>query len=634
MPKTTFDSDSVGTRKGGQLRALIDLMPYLWPAGRVDLKIRVVGAVLFIVASKVAVVFVPILLGQAVDSLSAMSNADPLVAGAVGVPVAIIVMYGVARIASQALGQLRDAIFARVSQHAIRTVALKTFRHLHALSLRFHLERQTGGLSRVIERGTKAIDFILSFSLFNIVPTLLEIGMVTAILLGRYSWTIALFTFATVAIYIAYTMTVTEWRLKYRREMNRSDNEAMTKAIDSLLNFETVKYFGNESWEAARFDVAMRNYETAAVKNTTSLAILNVGQAVVMGVGATGALMIAAQAVVKGSMSPGDFVAVSAFMTQLFMPLNFLGFVYRQIKQSLVDMEKMFELLDVESEIVEAPNAQALAEGAGRITFDSVNFSYDRRRPILKDFSLDVPAGSTVAVVGASGAGKSTLSRLIYRFYDVDSGAIRIDGEDIAAVTQDSLRAAIGVVPQDTVLFNDTIRYNIRYGRPEATDDEIVEAAKLASIHGFIMNTPDGYDTVVGERGLKISGGEKQRVAIARTILKRPRILLFDEATSALDSRTEKDIQRSLQEVSRNRTTIMIAHRLSTIIHADEIVVLDSGTIAERGRHEDLLARGGLYATMWHRQQEAAEHLKALEEAGDAGPVTSAARATEPVPSD
>lgn len=632
MAKTTFDTDSVGTRKGGQLRALADLLPYLWPRHRLDLRVRVVAAVLLIVASKVAVIFVPMLLGRAVDHLGALTDAGPLAVGAVGVPVAIIVMYGVARIASQGFGQLRDAVFARVSQYAIRAVALRTFRHLHLLSLRFHLERQTGGLSRVIERGTKAIDFILSFSLFNIVPTLLEIGLVTAILLDRYSWVIALFTFATVAVYIAYTMTVTEWRLKYRREMNRSDNEAMTKAIDSLLNFETVKYFGNEAWEADRFDTAMRRYEDAAVKNTSSLAILNVGQAVLMGVGASGALLIAGRAVVDGSMTTGDFVAVSAFMTQLFMPLNFLGFVYRQIKQSLVDMEKMFELLDVESELKDAPTAKPLAVDEGAIVFDNVSFGYDVRRPILQNFSLEVPAGATVAIVGASGAGKSTLSRLLYRFYDADRGGILIDGQDITDVTQESLRAAIGVVPQDTVLFNDTIRYNIRYGRPEATDDEIVAAAKLASIHDFIMATPDGYDTVVGERGLKISGGEKQRVAIARTILKRPKILLFDEATSALDSRTEKDIQRSLQEVSRNRTTMTIAHRLSTVIHADEIVVLDKGTIVERGRHEELLARDGLYATMWRRQQEAAEHLKALEDAADDGTVSPIRPAPEPVP--
>jgi ATP-binding cassette subfamily B protein len=406
----------------------------------------------------------------------------------------------------------------------------------------------------------------------------------------------------------------------------------MTKAIDSLLNFETVKYFGNEAWEADRFDTAMRRYEDAAVKNTSSLAILNVGQAVLMGVGASGALLIAGRAVVDGSMTTGDFVAVSAFMTQLFMPLNFLGFVYRQIKQSLVDMEKMFELLDVESELKDAPTAKPLAVDEGAIVFDNVSFGYDVRRPILQNFSLEVPAGATVAIVGASGAGKSTLSRLLYRFYDADRGGILIDGQDITDVTQESLRAAIGVVPQDTVLFNDTIRYNIRYGRPEATDDEIVAAAKLASIHDFIMETPDGYDTVVGERGLKISGGEKQRVAIARTILKRPKILLFDEATSALDSRTEKDIQRSLQEVSRNRTTMTIAHRLSTVIHADEIVVLDKGTIVERGRHEELLARDGLYATMWRRQQEAAEHLKALEDAADDGTVSPIRPAPEPVP--
>lgn len=632
MANTTFDTDSVGTRKGGQLQALADLMPYLWPRERLDLRIRVVVAVLLIVASKIAVIFVPILLGRAVDHLGSLTAADPVVVGAVGVPVAVILMYGIARIASQGFGQLRDAVFARVSQYAIRAVALRTFRHLHVLGLRFHLERQTGGLSRVIERGTKAIDFILSFSLFSIVPTLLEIGLVTAILFDRYSWIIALFTFATVASYIAYTMSVTEWRLKYRREMNRSDNEAMTKAIDSLLNFETVKYFGNEAWEADRFDMAMRRYEDAAVKNTSSLAILNIGQAVFMGIGASGALLIAGRAVSNGEMTTGDFVAVSAFMTQLFIPLNFLGFVYRQIKQSLVDMEKMFELLDVESDLKDARTAKPLNVGDGSIVFENVNFGYDVRRTILHDFSLEVPAGTTVAVVGASGGGKSTLSRLLYRFYDVDFGAIRIDGQNVADVTQDSLRQAIGIVPQDTVLFNDTIRYNIRYGRPDASDDEIVEAAKLASIHDFIMDTPDGYDTVVGERGLKISGGEKQRVAIARTILKKPKILVFDEATSALDSRTEKDIQRSLQEVSRDRTTITIAHRLSTVIHADEIVVLDKGTIVERGRHEALLARDGLYASMWRRQQEAAEHLKALEEGGETGAVSPDRRETETVP--
>ena len=625
--QTTFDTDSASARKGGQLKALADLMPYLWPKGRPDLRIRVVAAVGFLFLAKIAVIFVPLLLGRAVDALDAAMDGGLGTIGFAAVPMGIIVMYGVSRIASQSFGELRDALFERVAQHAIRSVAVNTFRHLQNLSLRFHLDRRTGGLSRVIERGSKAIDFILSFSLFNILPTLLEIVLVTIILLERYSAMIALVTFGTVAIYIAYTMSITEWRLKYRREMNRSDNEAMSKAVDSLLNFETVKYFGNERWEADRFNSAMVRYGDAAVKDTVSLAVLNVGQSVLMGLGAIGVLIFAARGVAGGGMTTGDFVAVSAFMTQLFLPLNFLGFVYRQIKQSLVDMEKMFELLDVGSEVVDRTDAKALEVGAGAIEFDHVGFSYDPRRAILKDFSLRVAPGSTVAVVGSSGAGKSTLSRLLYRFYDVSSGAIRIDGQDIAAVTQDSLRGAIGIVPQDTVLFNDTIRYNIAYGRPDATDAEIVEAAKLASIHDFIMATPDGFDTVVGERGLKISGGEKQRVAIARTILKNPKILVFDEATSALDSRTEKDIQRSLRDVSRNRTTITIAHRLSTVIHADEIVVLDKGAIVERGRHEELLAMDGHYAAMWRRQQEAEEHQKALEAAGSSTPTAAAPQA-------
>ncbi len=625
--QTTFDTDSASARKGGQLKALADLMPYLWPKGRPDLRIRVVAAVGFLFLAKIAVIFVPLLLGRAVDALDAAMEGGLGTIGFAAVPMGIIIMYGVSRIASQSFGELRDALFERVAQHAIRSVAVNTFRHLQNLSLRFHLDRRTGGLSRVIERGSKAIDFILSFSLFNILPTLLEIILVTIILLERYSAMIALVTFGTVAIYIAYTMSITEWRLKYRREMNRSDNEAMSKAVDSLLNFETVKYFGNERWEADRFNTAMVRYGDAAVKDTVSLAVLNVGQSVLMGLGAIGVLIFGARGVAGGGMTTGDFVAVSAFMTQLFLPLNFLGFVYRQIKQSLVDMEKMFELLDVRSEVVDRTDAKALEVGAGAIEFDRVGFSYDPRRAILKDFSLRVAPGSTVAVVGSSGAGKSTLSRLLYRFYDVSSGAIRIDGQDIAAVTQDSLRGAIGIVPQDTVLFNDTIRYNIAYGRPDATDAEIVEAAKLASIHDFIMATPDGFDTVVGERGLKISGGEKQRVAIARTILKNPKILVFDEATSALDSRTEKDIQRSLRDVSRNRTTITIAHRLSTVIHADEIVVLDKGAIVERGRHEELLAMDGHYAAMWRRQQEAEEHQKALEAAGSSTPTPVAPQA-------
>ncbi len=601
-----------GRRKDGgfEWSALSDLAPYLWPKGEVETKVRVVLALAFLATAKVAIVYVPVLYRDAVDRLGGEGGA------LVVVPVGVIIGYGVARILSIAFAELRDAIFAKVGQRAIRGVALKTFEHLHRLALRFHLERQTGGLSRAIERGTKGIDFLLRFTLFNILPTLLEIAMVCAILWALFNIWFALVTLTTIFGFIAYTMAVTEWRLKYRRRMNETDQEASTRAIDSLLNYETVKYFGNESYEASRFDNALERHERAAVVSNASLSLLNIGQALIVGCGLTSVMLMAGFGVAEGRMTVGDFVMVNTYMIQLYMPLNFLGFVYREIKQSLTDMEAMFHLLRIDAEIEDRAGAMPLAEGPGEVVFENVDFAYDPRRPILKDVSLKVPAGKRVAIVGPSGAGKSTIARLLFRFYDIDSGAIRIDGQDIRDITQDSVRAAIGIVPQDTVLFNDTVHYNIAYGRPGASEQEVVEAAQMAAISGFIEATPDGYATMVGERGLKLSGGEKQRVAIARTILKRPRILLFDEATSALDTRTEREIQAALKDVSRDRTTLVIAHRLSTVIDAHEILVLDQGRIVERGTHAALLAKRGFYASMWARQQQA---IDAAEFAADAG---------------
>ena len=602
-------------RRRGSLATLGTLAPYLWPPGEFGLRVRVVLAVCCLIVAKAANVYVPILYKRAIDALGggAGNGAGSVAAVITAVPLALILAYGTARVLSLIFAELRDAVFARVTQRSIRTLGLRVFRHLHALSLRFHLARQTGGLTRSIERGTKGIETLLQYMLFNIVPTLFEIALVCAILWHLFDWRFAAATFVTVTLYIAYTLMITEWRTKYRRQMNEVDSEANTKAVDSLLNYETVKYFGNEEHEAARFDGALRRYERAAVKSQVSLSILNIGQAAIISVGLTIVMYMAGVGIVNHTMTLGDFVLVNTYLVQLYQPLNFFGFVYREIKQSLIDMERMFELMSVEREIADAPDALPLAVAGATLEFRDVHFGYDPRREILKGVSFTVPAGHTVAVVGPSGAGKSTLSRLLFRFYDVDAGQILIDGQDIRDVTQKSLRATLGIVPQDTVLFNDSITYNIAYGRPGASTAEIEQAARMAHIHDFTLAMPDGYQTMVGERGLKLSGGEKQRVAIARTILKDPAITLFDEATSALDTNTEREIQTNLKEVSRGRTTLVIAHRLSTIIDADEIIVLEAGRIAERGRHFDLVAAKGRYAEMWRRQQEAAEAGQPIE---------------------
>jgi ATP-binding cassette subfamily B protein len=593
----------VGLRQ--ELQALRGLFPYLWPQSW-DLRVRVIISLAFLALAKAVNVYVPILYKRAVDALS------PGHAAVVAVPVALIIGYGLARVAAQISAELRDAVFAKVGQRAVRQVALATFRHLHALSLRFHLDRQTGGLSRAIERGIRGTEFLLSYLLFSVVPTLFEILLVCGILWDFYNANFALLTFAIIVGYIVFTFAVTDWRVKFRREMNERDSEANTKAIDSLLNFETVKYFANEDHEAERFDKALRAYERAAVKSQTTLSALNIGQGMIIAGGLVAVMLLAGRGVARGEMTIGDFVLVNSYLVQLYMPLNVLGMVYRNIKQSLTDLESMFRLLHVQAEVADRPGAPPLHVPLGDVVFDHVAFRYDPRRPILHDVSFHVPAGGTLAIVGPSGSGKSTIARLLFRFYDVDEGAIRIDGQDIRDVTQTSLRRAIGVVPQDTVLFNDTVRYNIAYGRPGAADAEIEEAARHARISDFIRTLPDGYGSMVGERGLKLSGGEKQRVAIARVMLKEPRILIFDEATSALDSKTEQAIQASLDEVSSDRTTLIIAHRLSTVVNADEILVLDEGRVVERGTHGSLLARGGVYAAMWARQQEAAEHAAAL----------------------
>ncbi|BBF84770.1 lipid A export ATP-binding/permease protein MsbA [Aquitalea magnusonii] len=574
------------------LQTLRTLLPYLWA-----FKGRVLLALSCMILAKVAAVTVPLYLKDIVDRLS-------VPASMLAVPVMALVGYGLARLTSSVLGELRDAVFARVIQGAVRSVARGVFQHLLRLSLRFHLERQTGGMSRDIERGTKGIGFLLNFMVFNILPTLLEIGMVSVILFSRYAWEFAAVTLGTIGIYILFTLVVTEWRTVFRRSMNDLDSKANAKAIDALINYETVKYFNNEAYEAARYDRNLAAWEASAIKNQVSLSMLNAGQGVIIASGVTLIMVLAANSVVQHKMTVGDVVLVATFITQLYTPLNFLGFIYREIKHSLADIERMFGLLSTHQEVDDAAGASVLDTRQAGIRFSDVEFGYDGKRTILHGLDFEIPAGSSLAVVGASGAGKSTLSRLLFRFYDVSRGSISINGRDIRQLTQDSLRAHIGIVPQDTVLFNDSIYYNIAYGRPGASREEVMEAARSAHIHDFVMSLPDGYDTQVGERGLKLSGGEKQRVAIARTVLKNPPILIFDEATSALDSRTEKAIQHELASIAANRTTLIIAHRLSTIVDADQIIVMDGGHVLERGTHRDLLELGGRYAEMWRLQQE------------------------------
>jgi ATP-binding cassette subfamily B protein len=574
------------------LQTLRTLLPYLWA-----FKGRVLLALTCMILAKVAAVTVPLYLKDIVDRLSVPATL-------LAVPVMALVGYGVARLTSSVLGELRDAVFARVIQGAVRSVARGVFQHLFRLSLRFHLERQTGGMSRDIERGTKGIGFLLNFMVFNILPTLLEIGMVSVILFSRYAWEFAAVTLGTIAIYIVFTLVVTEWRTVFRRSMNDLDSRANAKAIDALINYETVKYFNNEQYEAARYDRNLAAWEASAIKNQVSLSMLNAGQGVIIASGVTLIMVLAANSVVQHKMTVGDVVLVATFITQLYTPLNFLGFIYREIKHSLADIERMFGLLSTHQEVDDAAGAVALDTRQAGIRFADVEFAYDDKRTILHGLDFEIPAGSSLAVVGASGAGKSTLSRLLFRFYDVSRGSISINGRDIRQLTQDSLRAHIGIVPQDTVLFNDSIYYNIAYGCPGASREEVMEAARSAHIHDFVMGLPDGYDTQVGERGLKLSGGEKQRVAIARTVLKNPPILVFDEATSALDSRTEKAIQHELATIAANRTTLIIAHRLSTIVDADQIIVMDAGHVLERGTHRALLEQGGRYAEMWRLQQE------------------------------
>jgi len=588
--------------EGGPVRTLVTLAPYLWPADAPGLRARVVASLALLVVAKLTNVLVPVAFGRAVDALAPQGAA-----AVAAVPIAVVLAYGVIRLLASGFNELRDAIFAKVQGHAMRQIALEVFQHLHRLSLRFHLDRQTGGMSRVIERGTRGMTFVLDFLLFHIVPTLFEILLVTVILWGMFDIGFSLAILVAVGCYIAFTLLFTEWRLRFRRQMNATDEDANTKAVDSLLNFETVKYFGNEAHEARRYDASYRRYEAAYVRSEVSLNGLNFGQQAIIACGLMAVMLMAAFRVADGRMTVGDFVLVNTYMLQVFQPLNFLGFAYREIKQGLVDMEAMFRLLRVEREVQDKPGAPALRVTEGEVRFEDVRFGYGPAREILKGVSFTVPPGRTLAIVGPTGAGKSTISRLLFRFYDVNGGAVRIDGQDVREVTQDSLRAAIGVVPQDTVLFNDTIRYNIAYGRPGATQAEIEQAAKLAQVHDFVLKLPEGYDTRVGERGLKLSGGEKQRVAIARTLLKDPRILILDEATSALDTRTEQEIQSALRDAARGRTTLVIAHRLSTVVEADEIIVLQDGRIAERGNHGSLIARDGLYAEMWRRQSEAME---------------------------
>ena len=597
--------------EGGSLFIIMRaLWPYIWPSYRRDLKLRVGFSMVLLLAAKLATIAVPFTFKWATDALTGQASApvapSSWMVWVLAAPILMTLAYGGMRILMALLTQARDGIFAKVAMNAVRRLAYRTFEHMHELSLRFHLERKTGGLTRVLERGRNAIETIVRMVIMQLVPTILELGLVIAVLLYQFDWRYVAVILATVACYITYTFYATEWRIGIRRRMNDSDTDANVKAIDSLLNYETVKYFVAEEREAKRYDRSMARYEEASVQSYVSLTLLNAGQATIFTVGLAAVMVMCAHGIQQGVNTVGDLVMINTMMIQLYQPLNFMGMLYREIKQAVIDIEMMFAILSRNPEIRDRPGAKPLEIKRGTIRFENVRFAYEPDRQILKGLSFEVPAGHTVAVVGPSGAGKSTLSRLLFRFYDVTGGRISIDGQDIRDVTQKSLRSAIGMVPQDTVLFNDTIRYNIRYGRWDASDAEVEEAARLAQIDHFILMSPTGYETEVGERGLKLSGGEKQRVAIARTILKSPPILLLDEATSALDSHTEKEIQDALQRVSRNRTTLVIAHRLSTIVGADEIIVLDQGIIVERGSHHFLLAKGGLYASMWNRQREAA----------------------------
>ena len=632
VPTVTAAVPEEREKRGSSLRTLLDLWPYMWPKDRADLRRRVIVALAVLAAAKVITVLVPYTYKWATDALvkPPAGSPDPVGHGlmvVVTVPIMLVIANGVGRILLNVFNNLRDALFAKVGQHAVRQLAFKSFVHMHELSLRYHLQRRTGSLSRVIERGINGIEAIVRFTLLNTAPTILEFIFAAAIIAWQFDWTYLAVITVTVIVYVWFTVKVSDWRIKIRRTMNESDQDAHSKAIDSLLNFETVKYFGNERMEAARYDRSMAKYEQAAVRIWTSIAWLNIGQVVIFTIGMTICMVMSGAAVMRHEQTIGDFVLINALLMQLSVPLNFIGFVYREIKQGLVDIEAMFRLLDVPPEIVDRPDARPLAVSAGEVRFENVSFHYEANREILKGVDFTVPGGKTVAIVGPSGAGKSTISRLLFRFYDVSGGRITIDGQDIRDVTQESLRAAIGMVPQDTVLFNDRIDYNIRYGRPDASEAEIRGAAQTAQIAEFVDALPDGYATEVGERGLKLSGGEKQRVAIARTVLKAPPILILDEATSALDIHTEREIQAALDRVSRGRTSLVIAHRLSTVVNADEIIVLDDGRIVERGTHDQLLATPGLYASMWNRQRQAAEAEQILREAEAEGDIR---RAPEP----
>jgi ATP-binding cassette subfamily B protein len=611
-------SDALMAARTGHLTVLRELAPYIWPAGRPDLRMRVVMALVALIIAKAITLMVPIGYKAIVDLLTDEATGKQITAvGLAASPVLLIVAYGVGRVLMVLFAQFRDVWFTVVAQHAVRELANRTFSHLHALSLRFHLERRTGGLNRVIERGVTGVDTIVRMAVLNSIPTAVELMMISGLVAYYFGWIYVLVVLATVGLYVTFTFWASERRIAIRRDMNDSDTEAHAKAVDSLLNYETVKYFGNEAHEGRRFDSSMARYEQAAIRTYTSLGVLNTGQAVIFTVGTVVCMLLAARDVASGALTIGGFVMINAILMQLYLPLNFMGMVYREIKQGLIDIETMFALLHEPPEIVDRPGAKPLRVTKGEIKFENVSFAYDPERQILKHVSFEVPAGRMVAIVGPSGAGKSTISRILFRFYEVSGGRVLIDGQNISHVTQSSLRAAIGMVPQDTVLFNDTIFYNIRYGRPEASDREVREAAKLAQVHDFIITLPQGYDSLVGERGLKLSGGEKQRVAIARTILKSPPILMLDEATSALDSHTEKEIQDALERVARERTSLVIAHRLSTVVHADNIIVLDHGEIVERGTHQELLARGGIYASLWTRQREADQARERLAQVID-----------------